>query len=61
MSDCGGIDHIWAEHKFVSDMSEATAAALRAGCDADCGHDYQQTIPALVANGTIDLKSTFKR
>ena len=32
------------------------SAALHAGCDADCGHDYQQGIPPMVANGTIDMQ-----
>ena len=56
VSDCAGIDHIWAEHKFVKDPAEATALVLHAGCDADCGHDYQQNVPQLISNGTIDLK-----
>jgi beta-glucosidase len=29
--------------------------ALRAGCDADCGHDYQQGVPLMIANGTIGM------
>ena len=37
-------------------MQEAVSAALHAGCDADCGHDYQQGIPPMVANGTIDMQ-----
>eukprot|EP01051_Picozoa_sp_SAG22_P012660 SAG22_NODE_1336_length_4698_cov_2.564688_2_plen_836_part_00 len=56
VSDCGGVDHIWSHHKFVKDPAEATALALYAGCDADCGHDYQQQVPTLIGNGTIDLK-----
>jgi beta-glucosidase-like glycosyl hydrolase len=56
VSDCGGVDHIWAMHHAVPDLSEATAMALRAGCDADCGHDYQQGVPLMIANGTIDMQ-----
>ena len=37
-------------------VQEAVSAALHAGCDADCGHDYQQGIPPMVANGTIDMQ-----
>ena len=51
----GGVDHIWASHHAVGDLSEAASMALRAGCDADCGHDYQQGIPLMIANGTIDM------
>lgn len=56
VSDCGGVDHIWAMHHAVQDLSEAAAMALRAGCDADCGHDYQQGVPLMIANGTIDMQ-----
>lgn len=55
VSDCGGVDHIWASHHAVGDLSEAAAMALRAGCDADCGHDYQQGVPLMIANGTIGM------
>eukprot|EP01050_Picozoa_sp_SAG11_P023243 SAG11_NODE_4619_length_1832_cov_1.834391_4_plen_70_part_00 len=43
-------------HHAVPDLSEAAAMALRAGCDADCGHDYQQGVPFMIANGTIDMQ-----
>ena len=42
VSDCGAITDIWQHHKVASTMEEAAARALKAGCDLECGNDYQR-------------------
>src|SRR4026209_2289963 len=37
VSDCGAIDDIYKFHKFVPNEAEASALAVRAGTDLDCG------------------------
>jgi beta-glucosidase len=36
VSDCGAIKDIWESHRVMSDMAEAEAAAIKAGCDVGC-------------------------
>lgn len=40
VSDCGAIYDIYHSHKYVSTPEEAVAAAVKAGCDLNCGHPY---------------------
>jgi beta-glucosidase len=40
VSDCGAINDIFANHKFLATPEEAAAAAVKAGCDICCGSDY---------------------
>lgn len=39
-SDCGGVNDLYAEHKYVKTLAEATAAGLIAGVDCNCGSVY---------------------
>jgi len=40
VSDCGAINDIYANHKFVDSPEEAAALAVKAGCDLECGDVY---------------------
>ena len=41
-SDCGGVNDLYAEHKYVKSPAEATAAGLIAGVDCNCGSVYSE-------------------
>ncbi|MCX6120798.1 MAG: glycoside hydrolase family 3 C-terminal domain-containing protein [Ignavibacteriales bacterium] len=41
VSDCGAIYDIYGNHKFVSTPEEASALAVLAGCDLECGDTYK--------------------
>jgi len=47
VSDCGAINDIHANHKFVATPEEAAAAAVKAGCDICCGGDYNALLKAI--------------
>jgi beta-glucosidase len=40
VSDCGAIDDIYRRHKVVGTKAEASALAVKAGTDLDCGTEY---------------------
>ena len=40
VSDCGAIDDISATHKVAKSPAEASAMAIKAGCDLSCGTTY---------------------
>jgi beta-glucosidase len=40
VSDCGAIDDILNGHHFTKTAAEADAAAVKAGCDLECGSSY---------------------
>ncbi|MFN8205804.1 MAG: glycoside hydrolase family 3 C-terminal domain-containing protein [Bacteroidales bacterium] len=40
VSDCDAVSDIWATHKIVPTAAEASAIALKSGCDLDCGFTY---------------------
>jgi len=41
VSDCGAIYDIYGNHKFVATPEEASALAVKAGCDLECGDTYR--------------------
>ena len=53
-SDCGAIDDFWRPgyHGVSANAHEASAKAVRAGTDVECGSNYR-TLPQAVANGEI--------
>ncbi|KAL4894939.1 putative exo-1,4-beta-xylosidase bxlB [Aspergillus ambiguus] len=62
-SDCGAIDNIYKDHRYVSDGAHAAAVALNAGTDLDCGTVFPQflgsaTMQGLLGNGTLDRALT---
>jgi len=63
VSDCGAINDIHANHKFVATAEEAAAAAVKAGCDICCGGDYNALVKAfqkgLITEADIDNALTY--
>ncbi|HVU26280.1 MAG TPA: glycoside hydrolase family 3 C-terminal domain-containing protein [Verrucomicrobiae bacterium] len=47
VSDCGAINDIYANHKFMSTPEEAASVAVQAGCDICCGGDYNALLKAV--------------
>jgi beta-glucosidase len=58
VSDCDAIDDIYRNHKQANDAKEASAKALEAGTDINCGKSYKYLIDAvkkgLVSEALID-------
>jgi beta-glucosidase len=52
VSDCGAIEDIYANHKYVPTPEAAAAAAVKAGCDICCGGDFNALLKA-VRDGLI--------
>jgi beta-glucosidase len=56
-SDCGAIDDITTGHKFTKNNVEATAVAVKAGTDMNCGFKNEYLdLPKAVAARLIDEK-----
>ena len=36
-SDCGAVNDVYAQHKYLGDKSKVAKAVLEAGMDSDCG------------------------
>ncbi len=47
VSDCGAISDIFTGHKVVQTEAEASAMAVKAGCDLTCGNEYESLVEAL--------------
>jgi len=47
VSDCGAIRDIHASHKIVKTAAEASALAIRRGCDLECGNEYRSLADAI--------------
>lgn len=58
VSDCGAIFNICEHHHYTDTLPEAAAAALKNGCDLNCGNVYEKLIDAyesdLVTEDDID-------
>jgi len=63
VSDCGAIRNIYASHKLVETPEEASALAVKKGCDLNCGRTYESLLKAveqgLITEEEIDV--TVKR
>jgi beta-glucosidase-like glycosyl hydrolase len=66
-SDSGAIRDIYASHKYVKTAEEATALALKAGCDINSGGVYSGNVAKAVSSGLLNeslvdeaLKRAFK-
>ena len=59
VSDCGAINDVWAEHKYVPTKEQAAAVSLKAGTDLNCGSAYAALVGAvnegLVSEKEIDV------
>jgi beta-glucosidase len=57
VSDCGAVSDIWQNHKVSSDATHASAKAVLAGTDVECGFNYAyKSIPDAVRRGLINQK-----
>jgi beta-glucosidase len=50
VSDCGAIGDFVNGHKFSPDMAAASAAAVQAGTELDCGTEYKNLVEAVHRN-----------
>lgn len=53
--DCGAISDIYQGHGYLNDGVGATAAALKAGVDSDCGGEYQSNAIEALNRGLISI------
>lgn len=55
VSDCYAIDNFFfkGRHETHPDGESASAAAIKAGCDVECGINFQKTLPAAVKRGLL--------
>ena len=62
VSDCAAIHDIWAHHKLVATPEEASALAVKNGCELNCGETYPALVEAvhqgLIDEAAIDLAVT---
>jgi len=58
VSDCGAINDFYTGHKIVKNAEEASAMAVKAGCDLTCGGEYvaldQAVRDSLITEAQID-------
>ncbi len=58
VSDCGAVGDIFAYHKVAPSQEAASARAVKAGTDLDCGDEYATLLAAvkqgLISEGEID-------
>ena len=63
VSDCGAVNDIWNNHRFVPDNVHAIALAIKAGTDLSCGEEYKD-VPKAVQDGLLskaDVDQAAKR
>ncbi|KAF9255300.1 glycoside hydrolase family 3 protein [Marasmius fiardii PR-910] len=64
VSDCGAIDDISDRHHYTDTKVNATAVALRAGTDIECGHAYANNLQAALNQSLVsedDLRRSLIR
>lgn len=52
-SDCGAIDNIYQNHKYVSTGAEASGIAMRNGEDLNCGSTFQEYCKEAIKKGFL--------
>ena len=55
VSDCGAIRDIYAGHKIVKTVEEATSLAIQRGCDLDCGNE-NRALAGAITQGLLTEK-----
>lgn len=55
VSDCGAIREIWKDYFYTPDNESAVAAALRGGCDFECGGTFESYIVKSLERGDINI------
>lgn len=64
VSDCGAIEDIFENHKYVPTAEEACALAVQSGCDLNCGYIYEEALLKAVKKGLLteeDLDRSIQR
>ena len=56
VSDCGAIDDIYGNHHYTKSLEEASAVAIKAGCDLNCGEAFQKSLVKAIRDGLISEK-----
>jgi len=56
VSDCGAIMDIYENHKYVGSPQEASALAVKAGCELNCGSVYSDALLKAVKKGLLHEK-----
>jgi len=56
VSDCGAINDIFKNHHYTQSLEEASATAVKAGCDLNCGEAYPRSLVKAVHEGLISEK-----
>ena len=59
VSDCGAIKDIWHTHKVTKSPASASALAIKAGCDLNCGSTYR-AVPQAIKEGILTEKDVDK-
>ncbi len=52
VTDCGAINDMWKRHRYSADAAVASAQAVKAGTDLECGSDFRR-LTAAVQRGLI--------
>ncbi|HTV00063.1 MAG TPA: glycoside hydrolase family 3 C-terminal domain-containing protein [Luteitalea sp.] len=47
VTDCGAINDMWRRHKYSADAAVASAQAVQAGTDLECGNDFKRLTTAV--------------
>ena len=55
VSDCDAIADAWHSHKFTGNGHNATALAILAGTDMDCGATFTQGAPGAISSGLLPV------
>ena len=62
VTDCGAINDMWKRHLFSADAAVASAQAVKAGTDLECGNDFRRLTMAvqrgLVTEADLDRALT---
>ncbi len=47
VTDCGAVNDMWKRHRYSADAAAASAQAVRAGTDLECGNDFRKIAVAV--------------
>ena len=47
VTDCGAINDMWKRHRYSADAETASAQAVKAGTDLECGNDFRRLTTAV--------------
>lgn len=53
VSDCGAVDNVYQNHKYVATGAEASAVSMKNGEDLNCGDTFQQFCKEAIEKGLL--------